>query len=83
MFSFFFFFLPLFSQELFRGPHQSHPLHSQRALAVLGALVQRGVISLLGGPACPPKGALPHLVNGKDSSHTVVLYKSFGFTFCF
>lgn len=40
-------------QKLLREQHQPHPPHHQRALAVLSALVQRGVCSLLRGPTYP------------------------------
>jgi len=62
-------------QRLLHRPNQCHSLHCQRTMAVLGALVQRGVLSLLGGPAYPPKGALSHLAHGKHLRSGLILVR--------
>lgn len=53
-------------QELLQKQHQPYCVHCQRAVAVLGPVVQRGVFSVLRGPTYPQKGALSSLAHGKN-----------------
>ena len=61
-------------QRVLPEQREPDPAHGERAVAVLGAVVQRGPGRLLRRPPRPQEAAQPHLAPGKHRSEEGLIF---------
>ena len=61
-------------QRVLPEQREPDPEHGERALAVLGSVVQRGLRRLLQRPPRPQEAAQPHLALGKHRSEGFLIF---------